>query len=662
MNKLKARISELSAKIQKYNFHYYNLDQSLVTDEEYDLLLKELSNLELKDKNLLKDNSPTQSVGSEISDDKLTYEHLFPMLSLSNSMNIDDVRDFISKIHNDFDKKIKFTCELKFDGLALSLIYTNGNLIRAVTRGNGITGEDVTNAALAILTIPKKIEFNSNIIDVRGEVIMPKKNFENLNSQTNEKKFSNPRNAASGTLRLLDSEIIKSRGLDFYAYSSNINYFNNLKKHSLNLNWLITQGFKISNPLKIISNIDEFREFSQKLEKNRNNFPFEIDGIVIKVDNFDYHAKIGAVARNPKWATSYKFPAIEKKTKLNNITYQVGRTGVVTPIAILEPVKISGVTISRCTLHNFKELEKKDIRINDYVFVRRAGDVIPEITTPIIEDDSKRSNKFIPPTNCPSCKEELVTENVFLVCPNKYSCPDQVSGSIIHFCSKDALNIEGLGDETILLLIKKDLIKSAYDIFRLKYEDLINLPKMGDKSVKKLLASIDSSKNCELARLIYALGIKNVGKNISNILANKCKSMDMFLRLQYDDLIGTKDIGPLVAESIIKYISLDINIELVNNLLKIGIIPKFSESAVSHGYLNGNLYAVTGKFGQVTRVELVKIIEKNGGKFSSNLTQKTDVLIYGENTSSKMDKAKKFNIKMIEFNEFIKEVNKNGII
>lgn len=662
MNKLKARISELSAKIQKYNFHYYNLDQSLVTDEEYDLLLKELSNLELKDKNLLKDNSPTQSVGSEISDDKLTYEHLFPMLSLSNSMNIDDVRDFISKIHNDFDKKIKFTCELKFDGLALSLIYTNGNLIRAVTRGNGITGEDVTNAALAILTIPKKIEFNSNIIDVRGEVIMPKKNFENLNSQTNEKKFSNPRNAASGTLRLLDSEIIKSRGLDFYAYSSNINYFNNLKKHSLNLNWLITQGFKISNPLKIISNIDEFREFSQKLEKNRNNFPFEIDGIVIKVDNFDYHAKIGAVARNPKWATSYKFPAIEKKTKLNNITYQVGRTGVVTPIAILEPVKISGVTISRCTLHNFKELEKKDIRINDYVFVRRAGDVIPEITTPIIEDDSKRSNKFIPPTNCPSCKEELVTENVFLVCPNKYSCPDQVSGSIIHFCSKDALNIEGLGDETILLLIKKDLIKSAYDIFRLKYEDLINLPKMGDKSVKKLLASIDSSKNCELARLIYALGIKNVGKNISNILANKCKSMDMFLRLQYDDLIGTKDIGPLVAESIIKYISLDINIELVNNLLKIGIIPKFSESAVSNGYLNGNLYAVTGKFGQVTRVELVKIIEKNGGKFSSNLTQKTDVLIYGENTSSKMDKAKKFNIKMIEFNEFIKEVNKNGII
>lgn len=662
MNKLKARISELSAKIQKYNFHYYNLDQSLVTDEEYDLLLKELSNLELKDKNLLKDNSPTQSVGSEISDDKLTYEHLFPMLSLSNSMNIDDVRDFISKIHNDFDKKIKFTCELKFDGLALSLIYTNGNLIRAVTRGNGITGEDVTNAALAILTIPKKIEFNSNIIDVRGEVIMPKKNFENLNSQTNEKKFSNPRNAASGTLRLLDSEIIKSRGLDFYAYSSNINYFNNLKKHSLNLNWLIAQGFKISNPLKIISNIDEFREFSQKLEKNRNNFPFEIDGIVIKVDNFDYHAKIGAVARNPKWATSYKFPAIEKKTKLNNITYQVGRTGVVTPIAILEPVKISGVTISRCTLHNFKELEKKDIRINDYVFVRRAGDVIPEITTPIVEDDSKRSNKFIPPTNCPSCKEELVTENVFLVCPNKYSCPDQVSGSIIHFCSKDALNIEGLGDETILLLIKKDLIKSAYDIFRLKYEDLINLPKMGDKSVKKLLASIDSSKNCELARLIYALGIKNVGKNISNILANKCKSMDMFLRLQYDDLIGTKDIGPLVAESIIKYISLDINIELVNNLLKIGIIPKFSESAVSHGYLNGNLYAVTGKFGQVSRVELVKIIEKNGGKFSSNLTQKTDVLIYGENTSSKMDKAKKFNIKMIEFNEFIKEVNKNGII
>ena len=414
--------------------------------------------------------------------------------------------------------------------------------------------------------------------------------------------------------------------------------------------------------MKIISNIDEFREFSQKLEKKRNNFPFEIDGIVIKVDNFDFHTKIGAVARNPKWATSYKFPAIEKKTKLNNITYQVGRTGVVTPIAILEPVKISGVIISRCTLHNFKELEKKDIRINDFVFVRRAGDVIPEITIPIIENDLKRSNKFIPPTNCPSCKKELVSENVFLVCPNKYSCPDQVSGSIIHFCSKDALNIEGLGDETILLLIKKDLIKSAYDIFRLKYEDLINLPKMGDKSVKKLLASIDSSKSCELARFIYALGIKNVGKNISNILANKIKSMDMFLRLQYDELIDTKDIGPLVAESIKKYISLDLNIELINNLLKIGVTPKFSESAVSHGYLNGNLFAVTGKFGQISRVELVKIIEKNGGRFSSSLTQKTDVLIYGEKASSKMDKAKKFNTKLIEFNEFIKDINKNGII
>ena len=662
MNKLKVRISELSAKIQKYNFHYYNLDQSLVTDEEYDLLLKELSNLEFKDKNLLDNKSPTQSVGSEVSDDKLTYEHLFPMLSLSNSMNIDDVRDFILKIHQDYDKNIKFTCELKFDGLALSLIYTNGNLIRAVTRGNGITGEDVTNASLAISAIPKKIVFNSNIIDVRGEVIMPKKNFENLNASSNEKKFSNPRNAASGTLRLLNNEIIKSRGLDFYAYSSNINYFNNHKSHSLNLDWLKTQGFKISNPLKIISNIDEFSEFSQKLEKNRNNFPFEIDGIVIKVDNFDFHKRIGAVARNPKWATSYKFPAIEKKTKLNNITYQVGRTGVVTPIAILEPVKISGVKISRCTLHNFKELEKKDIRINDFVFVRRAGDVIPEITIPIIENDLKRSNKFIPPTNCPSCKEELVSENVFLVCPNKYSCPDQVSGSIIHFCSKDALNIEGLGDETILLLIKKDLIKSVYDIFRLKYEDLINLPKMGDKSVKKLLASIDSSKSCELARFIYALGIKNVGKNISNILANKCKSMDIFLRLQYDELIDTKDIGPLVAESIKKYISLDINIELVNNLLKIGVAPKFSESAVSHGYLNGNLFAVTGKFGQISRVELVKIIEKNGGRFSSSLTQKTDVLIYGEKTSSKMDKAKKFNTNLIEFNEFMKDINKNGII
>ena len=662
MNKLKVRISELSAKIQKYNFHYYNLDQSLVTDEEYDLLLKELSNLEFKDKNLLDNKSPTQLVGSEVSDNKLTYEHLFPMLSLSNSMNIDDVRDFILKIHRDYDKNIKFTCELKFDGLALSLIYTNGNLIRAVTRGNGITGEDVTNASLAISAIPKNIVSNSNIIDVRGEVIMPKKNFENLNASTNEKKFSNPRNAASGTLRLLDSEIIKSRGLDFYAYSSNINYFNNLKSHSLNLDWLKTQGFKISNPLKIISNIDEFRKFSQKLEKNRNNFPFEIDGIVIKVDNFDFHSRIGAVARNPKWATSYKFPAIEKKTKLNNITYQVGRTGVVTPIAILEPVKISGVTISRCTLHNFKELEKKDIRINDFVFVRRAGDVIPEITIPIIENDLKRSNKFIPPTNCPSCKKELVSENVFLVCPNKYSCPDQVSGSIIHFCSKDALNIEGLGDETILLLIKKDLIKSAYDIFRLKYEDLINLPKMGDKSVKKLLASIDSSKSCELARFIYALGIKNVGKNISNILANKCKNMDMFLKLQYDELIDTKDIGPLVAESIKNYISLDINIELINNLLKIGVTPKFSESAVSHGYLNGNLFAVTGKFGQISRVELVKIIEKNGGRFSSSLTKKTDVLIYGEKTSSKMDKAKKFNTKLIEFNEFIKDINKNGII
>ena len=662
MNKLKARISELSAKIQKYNFHYYNLDQSLVTDEEYDLLFKELSKLELEDKNLIGHNSPTQSVGSEISDDKLTYEHLFPMLSLSNSMNIDDVREFIFKIHQDYDKKINFTCELKFDGLALSLIYTNGNLKRAVTRGNGISGEDVTNAAFAISAIPKRIELNSNIIDVRGEVIIPKKNFEKLNSSSSEKKFSNPRNAASGTLRLLDNKIIKSRGLDFYAYSSNINYFNNLKNHSLNLDWLETQGFKISNPLKIISNIDEFREFSKKLEKNRNNFPFEIYGIVIKVDNFDFHSRIGAIARNPKWATSYKFPAIEKKTRLNNITYQVGRTGVVTPIAILEPVKISGVTISRCTLHNFKELEKKDIRINDYVFVRRAGDVIPEITIPIIEKNIKRSNKFIPPKNCPSCKEALVSENVFLVCPNKYSCSDQVSGSIIHFCSKDALNIEGLGDETIFLLIKKDLIKSAYDIFKLKYDDLIKLPKMGDKSAKKLLSSIDSSKNCELSRFIYALGIKNVGKNISNILANKSKSMDMVLRLRYDDLIDTKDIGPLVAESILRYISSDINIELINNLLKIGVTPKFSESALSHGYLNGNIFAVTGKFGQVSRVELVKIIEKNGGRFSSNLTQKTDMLIFGENTSSKMDKAKKLNIKLIEFNEFIKDIKKNGII
>lgn len=652
------RVKELVDLINKYNYEYYALDNPTVTDREYDRLMQELMALEAKHPEWKLPDSPTEKVGGFVIDKFDKVEHKVPMFSLSNVFNEEEVRSFCTKITEEF-KDAEFVCELKIDGLAISLEYENGILQRALTRGNGIIGEDVTHNVKTIKSIPLKLKSNIDIT-IRGEVYMRKEVFNKLNEKRKEENlslFQNPRNAAAGSLRQLDSKITSERKLDAFLYHLPNS---GLSTHYESLDFIKNLGLIVNPNIKLCKTVDEVIEYIEKWTLKRDELPYEIDGIVIKLNNIKEQEELGFTAKYPKWATAYKFPAMMVETKLLDIKFTVGRTGMITPNAILSPVKLAGSTVKRATLHNKENIEKKDIRINDYVFIRKAGDVIPEVVKVDLE---KRENvkDFKMIENCPICGTKLVKKEdyVDLMCPND-NCPARNIEKLIHFVSRNAMNIEGLGERIIEDFYNFGFIRSFLDIYKLKEkrEELIELEGFADKKVDNLLASIEESKNATLDRFLFALGIPGIGQRTAKTLVDTYNDIDRFKNLTEEELLEITDIGPILASNIITYFKDEDNIKMIEDLKNMGVKMQYvkTEVEIDENFVN-KTFVITGSFDFATRDELKEIISKKGGKVTSSVSKNTDVVIVGEDPGSKYDKAISLNIEIWDANKTYKMCN-----
>ena len=652
------RVKELVALLNKYNYEYYALDNPSVTDMEYDRLIQELMMLEKEHPEWKLPDSPTDRVGGFVVDKFDKVEHRIPMFSLSNVFNEEEVKSFCEKICEEF-KDAEFVCELKIDGLAISLEYEDGVLVRALTRGNGVVGEDVTYNVKTINSIPLRLKSNVDI-NVRGEVYMKKEVFNALNEKRKEEGlslFQNPRNAAAGSLRQLDSRIARERKLDAFLYHLPNS---GLETHYEALDYIKNLGFKVNPNIKLCKNIEEVLEYIDYWTSKRDTLPYEIDGIVIKLNNIREQDELGFTAKYPKWATAYKFPAMMVETKLKDIIFTVGRTGMITPNAVLDPVKLAGSTVKRATLHNEENIIKKDIKINDYVFIRKAGDVIPEVVKVDLE---KRENvkDFKMITSCPICNATLIKKEDYVdfMCPNE-NCPARNIEKLIHFVSRNAMNIEGLGERIIEDFYNFGFIRSFLDIYKLKdkKEELITLEGFANKKVNNLLNSIEESKNATLDRFLFALGIPGIGERTAKILVNKYNNIDDFKNLTEEELLKINDIGPILAENIISYFKDKDNLEMIEQLKKIGLKMKYVKTLVNEdeNFVN-KTFVITGTFDFATRDEIKKIIEQKGGTISSSVSKKTDVVMVGSEPGSKYDKAVSLNIEIWDANKTYKMCN-----
>lgn len=674
--KIKQRIEELRSLISEYNYQYYVLDNPTVPDSEFDRLFRELVELEQNHPEFDTANSPTKRVGGEVATSFEPVSHVVPMLSLDNAFSTEEVQSFYKRITDrlkiDNKKELAFVCEPKIDGLAVSLVYENGKLIRAATRGDGEVGEDITENCKTIKQIPLKLRKSSKaipkILEVRGEAFMSKASFNKLNKNAKEngdKTFANPRNAAAGSLRQLDSKITAKRSLSFFAYSipQLEEEFEGKKSsfdsHHANLEFLKELGFKVSPDIKLVENINSCLDYFTKLEAKRDSLDYEIDGIVYKIDALDIQKKLGFVSRAPRWAIAHKFKAQEELTILNNVEFQVGRTGALTPVARLEPVHVGGVVVSNATLHNMDEIKRKDIMIGDTVIVRRAGDVIPEVISSVIAKRSKDAKKIPAPKKCPECGShvEKLPDQVAIRCTAGLSCPKQLKGSIIHFASRKALNIDGLGIKLIEVLVDKGIVKSVADLFKLKLEDLANQERMATKSAQNILDALEKSKTTTLAKFIYSLGIKEVGETTAKALANHFTNLDKLINASVDELVDINDVGPIVAASIHGFFSEPHNINVINELLEAGITwPKIKSK--DNLPLAGKTFVITGTL-SMPREELKEILENFGAKVSSSVSKKTDYVIAGSDPGSKFDKAQKLGILILDnkdLDSFIKKL------
>ena len=661
----KVRIFQLSDIINNLNIKYHTLDKPEVEDSVYDALFQELVKLEQKYPKFKLQNSPTQRVGGKVLDKFESFTHKTPMLSLSNAFSSNDVKKFQEKIHKKLLvnlNQIYYFCECKLDGLAISLHYKNGILTHAVTRGDGISGELVTENIKTIKNIPLKINFVNMPIDleIRGEVLISKSGFEKLNQnmqKNNKQTFANPRNAAAGSLRQLDSKITAKRPLEFYAYSLPNEI---TTKHSSDLKLLESAGFAIAKPNLLAENINNCLEFYEKISKIRPDLPYEIDGIVYKVDDYNLQKQLGMIARAPRWAIAHKFPAEQAQTIIQEVDFQVGRTGTITPVARLLPVLVGGVTVSNATLHNKDEIQRKDIKINDWAIIQRAGDVIPEIVE-IIKNkrDASKTKKIIFPKTCPSCGSDLVDiqGESAIRCPALWECPAQRKEMLWHFVSKPALNISGFGKKQIGVLVDNKIIKSPYDIYKIKKDDLLIL----EKSVNNLLKSIEKSKNTSLKRLIIALGIREVGAVMAEQLADHFISLDNLINTNQNELLKINSVGPNIAQSICDFFKNPNNIYNINMLKDLGVNwpenkdQKNIKQTNINNNINNKTFVITGKFNNFSREELAEIIKSFGGKISSSVSKNTNILLCGENAGSKLSKAQ--NLKIEIWNEDI--INKN---
>ncbi len=642
---MEKRMRELEKLLTQYNYEYHVLDHPSVPDETYDKLFHELLHLEEQYPELKSDTSPTSRVGGVVLDKFEKVTHETPMLSLSNAFNEADLRAFNDRVERAVGK-VEYMCELKIDGLAVSLLYQDGKFSQGATRGDGTVGENITDNLRTIRAIPLSTDLNAQF-EVRGEAYMPKKAFETLNKrreENNEQVFQNPRNAAAGSLRQLDTKLTSERNLSIFLYGTPRADILGVTSQSEALDQLDKLGFKTNKERAVKEDIDGVIEYVNYWQEHRNELPYEIDGIVIKVNNIDLQEEMGYTVRSPKWAIAYKFPAEEAKTKIIDIELTVGRTGVITPTAILEPVRVAGTTVARASLHNHELIEEKDIRINDTVIIHKAGDIIPEVVRVVYEE---RTNQEVykAPTQCPSCGHEAVKldEEVAIRCINP-KCPAQIVEDIIHFASRGAMNIDGLGEKFVHQLYDAKLISDVADLYTLKKEELIELDRVGDKKAENLLNAIEASKEAPLQKLLFGLGIRFLGQKASRLIAERFITMDNILSAEKDELMEVPEIGEVIADSVVTYTSNEDFIHLIEKLKSAGLNMTEEVEEQESTQFDGMTFVLTGKLEELTRKEAKEKIELNGGKVTGSVSKNTDVVVAGSDAGSKLDRARELEI------------------
>ncbi|RDZ08027.1 DNA ligase [Priestia megaterium] len=662
----KSRIQELRDLLNQYGYEYYVLDQPSVPDAEYDKLMNELIEIEESFPELKTADSPTQRIGGQVLDAFEKVQHQTSMLSLGNAFNEEDLRDFDRRVRQAVGDEFSYVCELKIDGLAVSLRYQDGYLVLGATRGDGTIGENITENLKTIRSIPLRIKEPLSM-EVRGEAFMPRKSFEALNEAKmgrDEVPFANPRNAAAGSLRQLDPKIAAKRNLDIFVYAMTDTGELEIDSHSESLNLLDELGFKTNKERQTCETIDDVIAYIESWQTKRPELSYDIDGIVVKVDSFDQQDELGTTAKSPRWAIAYKFPAEEVVTKLINIELTVGRTGVITPTAILEPVQVAGTTVQRASLHNEDLIREKDIRIGDFVVVKKAGDIIPEVVNVIEEKRTGEEQEFTMPTHCPECESELVRleGEVALRCINP-SCPAQIREGLIHFVSRNAMNIDGLGEKVISQLFREQLIKDVADIYTLTKQQLIELERMGEKSADNLIAAIEASKENSLERLLFGLGIRHVGAKAAKTLAQHFETIDKLTKATYDELVAINEIGAKMADAIVAYFTQEEVQELIDELKEYGVNltykgPKLVSVEKVDSVFAGKTVVLTGKLEQLSRNEAKAQIEALGGKVTGSVSKKTDLVVAGEEAGSKLTKANELKIEVWDEARLLTELNK----
>ena len=661
---IEEQIQKLRKELSEHNYNYYVLDSPTISDYEFDLKLQELQSLEAKYPEFYDANSPTQRVGGEVTKSFETIPHEFRMYSLDNSYSKEDLNDWETRIKKLIDGDIQYTCELKYDGASISLTYENGLLVRALTRGDGFQGDDVTANVKTIKSVPLKLKGDfPQKFDIRGEIVLPFEGFHKMNEERieiGEEPYRNPRNTASGSLKLQDSAEVARRPLDCLLYhliGTNLG----VQTHFESLEKARQWGFKVPNAAKSLSSLNEVFEFINYWDTHRHDLPYETDGVVIKVNSLAQQEELGYTAKSPRWAMAYKFKAEQVSTKLNSISYQVGRTGAITPVANLEPVELAGTIVKRASLHNADQIEKLDIRVGDEVFVEKGGEIIPKIIAVDLNKRKSDSKQTVYITHCPECQTALVRQEgeAQHYCPNYNGCKPQIIGRIQHFISRKAMDIEGLGGETVALLVNAGLINNYSDLYELTKEQVIPLERMAEKSADNLVEGINKSKSIPFERVLYALGIRYVGETVAKKLAKHYKSIEALSIATQNELIEVDEIGVKIAESVQAFFRSEANIKIIDRLKQFGLQLEISAKQLEgqSDKLKGEIIVISGVFETLSRDELKKLIEDNGGKVSSSISSKTSFIVAGDNMGpSKKLKAEQLNISLINEHEFLQKI------
>ncbi len=658
------KIEQLKEIIREHDYKYYVLAEPTISDQEYDALMKELIALEEQYPQLKTPDSPTQRVGGEPTKEFATVTHEIPMLSLANAYSETELLDFSERVQSLLkNEKIQYVAELKIDGVAISLKYNDGIFVQGATRGDGVQGDEITNNLKTIRSLPLQLHSSKKNIslEVRGEVFMMKKDFEAMNEERaliGEKLFANARNSAAGTLKLQDPKIVASRKLSIFVYFLHSEQLE-LTTHFENLQLLKKMGFVINPQIQLCNSIEEVMQFCNKWEKERANLPYDIDGVVVKINSLQQQKKLGAVAKSPRWAVAYKFPAQKVETILKDITFQVGRVGTITPVAELEPVFVAGTTVRRATLHNEDFIKELDLHIGDTVQIEKGGDVIPKVSAVNLQKRKNGAKKFIMPKSCPECGAKIYRPQgeAAYYCEN-VECPAQVRGRLEHFAQRTAMDIEGLGEAMIDLLVEKNLLKTIADIYSLKKEDVVVLERMGEKSTTNLLEAIEKSKKQPFHKVLFGLGVRHVGAETAKILCNNFPSIKELQQVTVEDLQNINGVGPQIAESIVRFFKEKSTQILIQQISKAGLQLQSEKKKISvtNPSLTGKTFVLTGELSSMTRDEAKEKIENAGGKISSSVSKKTSYVIVGENPGSKFDKAQELGVTILSENEFLKMI------